>query len=179
MRRDYKNEKEFLKTLATTFDIKPNGSRLSVITFSYYAEHSIKLNQFSDIISFNNAVDKIPLMGSTTRIDKALRLSKNEMFTIKNGGRPGVTKLLILLTDGSQTPGVGVEDPLIIGDELRKDGITIIAIGIGTGINQTELTRIANGDANTYSANTFATLTDKNFIKNIKTNICKLGILFV
>ena len=54
-------------------------------------------------MQFGEAVDKIPLMGSTTRIDRALRMTQNEMFSSANGGRDGVPKILILLTDGTQT----------------------------------------------------------------------------
>ena len=46
-------------------------------------------------------------MGSTTRIDKGLRLAQKKMFELENGGRPGVAKILFLLTDGSQTQDRG------------------------------------------------------------------------
>ena len=48
--------------------------------------------------TFNKAVDDIVFMASTTRIDTALRLAQKELFSPKNGGRPGVPKILILLT---------------------------------------------------------------------------------
>ena len=75
LRKDYGKEKNFLKVLTATFGISPSGSRAGVITFSYYTEHSIKLKDHTDLLGFNKAVDKIPVMGSTTRIDKALRLA--------------------------------------------------------------------------------------------------------
>ena len=46
---DYDKEKDFLKTLAATFGVSDQGSRAGVITFSYYTEHSIKLNDYKDI----------------------------------------------------------------------------------------------------------------------------------
>nr|XP_047125019.1 uncharacterized protein LOC101240985 isoform X1 [Hydra vulgaris] len=170
--KNYKNEKDLLKTLASLFSIKPNGSQAGVITFSFYTEHSIKLNQFSDQDSFNDAVDRIPLMGHTTRIDKGLRLAQKEMFKVENGGRPGVSKLLVLLTDGSQTQGKGVIDPAIIADEIRKQGVPIIAIGIGKEINKNELIKIGGGEANTYSADDFEKLKESDFIQNLKKGVC-------
>ena len=44
--------------------------------FSYFAKHSIKMNAHEDVDAFGHAVDAIPLMGSTTRIDRALRLAQ-------------------------------------------------------------------------------------------------------
>ena len=166
-----------MKTLAATFGISSNGSRAGVVTFSYYTEHSIKMNDHQDLSSFNAAVDSIALMGSTTRIDKALRLTQTDMFSIPNGGRPGVPKLVILLTDGSQTADVGAEEPGDIAEELRNDGINILVVGIGQGVNQTELNHIAGGDANAFSAASFDELIASDFVNKIKEQSCKAGKL--
>ena len=172
---DYGKEKDFLKVLAATFGVSDKGSRAGVVTFSYYSEHSIKMNDHADLSSFNAAVDKIPLMGSTTRIDKSLRLTQNEMFSLLNGARPGVPKVLILLTDGSQTQDAGAEDPAVVADELRKDGINIIVVGIGQGVNKTELARIAGDADNAYSAASFDELIGSEFVDKIKESGCKAG----
>ena len=179
LKNDYSKEKDFLKSLAATFGISANGSRAGIVTFSYYSEHSIKLNDFTDISSFIAAVDKIPLMGSTTRIDKALRLAKKEMFSLKNGGRAGIPKVLILLTDGSQTADVDAEDPALVADEFRNAGIPLIAVGIGAGVNKTELNHIAGGESNAYSADSFDELVDSSFIDTINEDTCNTGKLVV
>ena len=173
--KDYGKEKDFLKTLAATFGVSSNGSRAGVVTFSYYTKHSIKMNDHTDLTSFNAAVDKIPLMGSTTRIDKALRLTQKEMFSIANGGRPGVPKVLILLTDGTQTKDAGAEDPGVVADELRKDGINIIVVGIGQGVNRDELVQMAGSSDNAYSAASFSELIGSEFVNKIKDSGCKAG----
>ena len=56
-------------------------------------------------------MDDIPLMGSTTRIDTALRMVQDEMYEEENGARKDVPRILILLTDGSQTQAPDAEDP--------------------------------------------------------------------
>ena len=176
LRDDYQNEKDFLKALAGAFGVSEDGSRASVITFSYYSEHSITFKDHTDITSFNAAVDAIPLMGSTTRIDKAFRLTQKEMFTEENGARPGVPKLLILLTDGSQTEDVGAEHPAFISDELRKSGIHVIVVGIGSGTNQTELNHMAGGPGNAFSAASFDELIGGEFIGKLTSKSCEVGM---
>ena len=57
------------------------------------------------------------------------------MFTPVNGGRLNVPKLVILLTDGSQTQDRHAEDPSVISQELRKSGINIIVVGIGPQVS--------------------------------------------
>ena len=39
LRHEYHKEKEFLKNIAKVFGVSEFGSRASVITFSYFAEH--------------------------------------------------------------------------------------------------------------------------------------------
>jgi len=175
LRTDYGKEKAFLKSLAAAFGVSQKASRAGVVTFSYYTEHSIKLSDHDDVISFNKAVDNIPLMGSTTRIDKALRLTQKEMFSLANGARAGIPKVVILLTDGSQTQDAGAEDPGDVADELRNAGINILVVGIGKGINATELAHIAGGDSKAYSASTFDELISRDFIEKLKTEGCKTG----
>ena len=164
-----------MKSLAAAFGVSEDGSRAGVITFSYYSEHSIKLKDHKNINTFNDAVDAIPLMGSTTRIDKALRLTQKELFEIENGARAGVTKILILLTDGTQTKDRGAEDPGDITDELRADGVVIIVIGIGSGTDAKELAHMAGGADNAFSAKSFDELVGGEFISMVANKSCDEG----
>ena len=169
---DYHNEKKFLKALAVAFNISNVGSQAGVITFSEYAQHSIKLNGYTNVSSFNRAVDAIPFMGSSTRIDIALRLAQREMFTTGNGGRPGIPKVLILLTDGHHS---GSEDPAVIADEIRKTGVHIIVIGIGANTHKIELNRIAGGPGNAFNVSSFDELIADDFIKTLTQKSCDVA----
>ena len=176
LRNDYDKEKDFLKALAASFGVSDDGARAGVVTFSYNSEHSIKLNDHSSFLSFNDAVDKIPLMGSTTRIDKALRLSQKELFTLPNGGRPGIPKILILLTDGSQTQDADAEDPSVIANEIRSKGIKLLVIGIGAGVDQEELLKLGGNEKdNVFTASTFEDLIAAPFIDTVTNSSCNAG----
>ena len=172
IRNDYQNEKDFLKSVAAVFGVSKNESRAGVITFSHNVEHSIKLKDHTDLTTFSAAVDAIPLMGSVTRIDKALRLTQKELFTTENGARAGLPKILLLLTDGSQTPSADAEDPATIAEELRKSGITLLVVGMGSGVNPTELAKIAGGDDKAFSAATFNDLLSDDFMKSVQDKAC-------
>ena len=179
LRNDYQKEKDFLKVLAGTFGVSDTESRAGVVTFSYNSEHSIKLKDHTNIESFNDAVDKIPLMGSTTRIDKALRLTQKELFDSANGARAGIPKILILLTDGSQTLDADAEDPGDIAQEIRDSNVKLLVIGIGQGINQTELNHIAGEDKYAFSAASFDELIGGDFVTKIVSGSCDLGKYFI
>ena len=173
LKDDYHKEKAFLNSVAAAFNMGHSQTRAGVVTFSSNVEHSIKLNDHFDAKSFKNAVNNISLMGLQTRIDRALRLAQRQMFTEANGGRAGVPKLLILLTDGSQTEASDTEDPVDVASEIRAVGIKLVVVGIGRGINRTELIDIADGDANVYESNSFEELMQGNLIDDITTNSCE------
>ena len=70
-------------------------------------------------------------MGSVTRIDRALNLARNELFTVANGMRQNLPNILFLITDGSQTmpPAQGSEGavpPAPIAASLRAEGMEMI-----------------------------------------------------
>ena len=173
LRREYAKEKDFVKSLASSFDLSANGSRAGVITFSWHAEHSIKLNDHRDLDTFLSAVDSLPLFGHTTRIDKALKMAKSDMFSAENGGRTNVPKLIILLTDGSQTKDADAVDPGMIAGELRKAGIKLIVIGIGKNVDSNELSHMAGDVSNVYQASNFDQLISSSFIDRISKSSCE------
>lgn len=164
-----------MKTIAENFGLGNDKHRSGVVTFSYNAELSIALSDFNTREAFNQAVDNIPLMGSITRIDKALRVAQKELFVEANGARPDAHKVVILLTDGSQTPAQDAEDPGNITDEMRAAGISIIVVGIGMGTDPKELDHMAGGDGQSFRAESFDALSEileGDFIEDIKAKSC-------
>ena len=173
VKAEHRKAKEFLKFFAASFGISSKGTRAGVVTFSYFGELSIKLSDHSNISSFNRAVDNITLMGSTARIDKALCLAQRKLFSLANGGRLGVPKLLILLTYSSPVQNARVGE---IADELRADGINILVVGIGRYMNATELLQIADSQQNVYITNN---LYASNFVSSTKKDTCERGNAFL
>lgn len=175
LRREYHKEKEFVKRVVESLDLSPNGSRASIITFSRNAEHSVKLNERQDLPAFTNAVDNLPMFGKTTRIDRALKMAREEMFSPQNGARAGIPKLLILLTDGSQTKDVDAIDPAVVAKEIRDKGVILLVIGIGKNTNHQELLKIAGKAANVYQASNFDELKSSKFIDDVSKSSCEKG----
>merc|ERR1712168_869890 len=154
---EYHKEKAFLKRV--------------VDTFSHGADISIKFDDHYDSASFNRAVDNIPLVGATTRIDLALKKAKKELFTEKNGARVAAAKFVVLITDGSQTDLPGVTNPCQITDEMRAEGTTVIVMGIGEETDPATLAKMAGGHDHAHKAQTFDELLQGNYVKEVKNEI--------
>ena len=176
LRRDFGKEKQFVKALADVIGIAPDGNRAGIVTFSYFAELTGKLSDSVAPDGFEAMVDKIPFMGYTTRIDRALKLVGKEMFKTSNGARAGVPKILFVLTDGTQTKDSDAVDPALIASELReKLGIRLIVIGIGRRVSPGELSRIAGSSSNLFMAKDFKQLKSADFITDVSSLFCRQG----
>ena len=171
LRHYYRDEKNFLKHLSEVFGVTKEGSHAGVLTFSTRAQLNIRLNQYSSQYSFNSAVDRIPYMSGGTRIDLGLRYGFGQLFSLANGARTNVVRLMVLITDGSQSRLRGARDPAEIAQYIRSKGIQLLVIGIGNGINKKELGRIAGGTW--YSAKNWDELKSGEFLHKMSQSICK------
>ena len=72
--------------------------------------------------------------------------------------------------------GADVEEPGEIADELRKEGILIVAVGIGREVNYHELTHIGGSPNNTFIAPTFSELLGSNIMEHVKDSSCPKGM---
>ncbi len=172
LRRHYDKEKAFVKILSDTFSISADRSRAGVVVFSTTAELSVKLSDHKSGSAFKNAVDGLKLMNHTTRIDRALKVAKEQLFTRVNGSRARMAKILIVLTDGFQTKDSDAVDPGTIAKTLRDSGVTVVVVGIGNKVNIRELTGIAGDESRLFLAKNFDQLVSAAFLKKATTRIC-------
>ena len=173
LRYEYSKEKDFIKQLAAHFQISQSGTRAGLVLFSNYASLKIKFSDYSNTSEFQMAVDRLPLIGKTTRIDKALQIASEDMFKEENGMRPSVPKLLILLTDGKQTKDYDAVDASEAVMPLHEAGIYVIVVGIGSGVIPDELKAIVKEQKNLYFAKDFDQLRSNAFIRNISSASCR------
>ncbi len=171
---DHVKEKEFVKALADTFSISKDESRVAVITFNSKAAINVRFSDLKTAADFKLAVDNLPRPRGKTRIDIALKLARDELLQSKNGARVNVPKLLVLLTDGTQTRTADAVDPAIVAAELRQLGVRLVVIGIGKNVNTQELLHMAGQKSNFYQASNFNELKSPAFVESVSKAGCKL-----
>ena len=173
----YNAEKQLLKELAASFGVSPSGSKASVIAYSDVANINIKFTDNDNIQSFSDAVDKIPLMDSKNRIDKALELADKTMFTLSNGAKPDVVNVLVILTSGTESDDEDAVNPASIAEEMIKSGVNIITVGIGENVNKDQLGAITGDESNIFMAASVDKLADPLLVKKINEHACEKGML--
>ncbi|KAK3749888.1 hypothetical protein QZH41_008271 [Actinostola sp. cb2023] len=146
--KNFKYIKQFVKDVTKQFAIGQENTQIGVIPFSHYYKVAIKLNQFTDYVTFANAVDSLDYEGAGSSLSGALKISQLELFIPENGGRKegikiveggglqtgrkakrGVLQALVVISDGGSSTGV---DALLNSAEtLKNSGKRVFVVGLG------------------------------------------------
>ena len=172
LENEFPKEIQFVKQIVKSLTVSSDGVNIGVVTFSYYALLTIKLSDYKDTDSFIEGTKKIPFRRSQTYIDRALYLARTGLFTEQNGDRKDVPNIVILLTDGKQTESAHSTSPFLQADRLRKDGATILVVGIGRHVSEIELARIAGKPENFITASSFDELISGQVLNQLLGKVC-------
>ena len=159
----------FAKRIAGAFPIGSNLTQIGLMKFSTEEEIVFHLNAYGDRESLLNAIDNVDIYGGDTNIAAALRTARQEMFTPSNGARPGVPKLLILVTDG--TANIEPSNTLIEADLAKADDIIIYTVGVTDEVDEDQLKEIATTPEYFFFASNFEQL--NSVLQYLVENSCK------
>lgn len=148
-RENYQKEKDFIKSLAKTLNLAPEKSRGSVITYGRSAFLGIEFNDHSNPATFEKAVDDLPSIWYERRMDKALQKSVD---VVKNA-RPGVPKVVVLLTAGRQSPPRDTLPPSV--KPLKDLGASVFVVRIGPRPDEKELSPVVEKPGDVLNVSTF------------------------
>ena len=145
----------FAKSVAGAFDIARHRTQVAVMKFSDVVNVIFYFNTYNNRESLLNAIGNIHLEGGETNLAAALRTGRS-MFRTSIGARDGVPKILIMLTDG--TANVEADRTQVEANETKADGIVIFTVGVGGGVDNDELRKIASKPEYFFFATNFAHL---------------------
>lgn len=149
---NFAKEKNFVEQAAEALGISPDHSQGALVVFSDDAKVEANFGDYPTLREFDFEVDHLRhQLGSRTRIDKGLKTAALDVFP---KARPGIRKIALLLTDGEQTKNVG-ESLKTASGRLRKQGVRVIAVGIGNKVVESELKSIAEREDDVILAKNF------------------------
>ena len=173
---NFDKQKRFVADFAGTFDIAPNAVRVGVVTFASDANNEFNLNTFQTRSETINAIKSIEYIFGGTRTDLALKYATENSFTVASGDRPEVPNILIVITDGkSNEPELTRQEAGI----LLQLGVKVFAVGIGTGVDDTELGHIASAEQYVFKIENFDAF--ETLKEELQNSACKgrVPLLFI
>lgn len=170
----YINIKNFMKGVAVYMGFEPGSTHIGVVLYSKEAEVWTEFGKHVNFRKLFRVLWKMPHHQDVTRIDLGLHVANTKLFTKEAGMRDDVDKIAILFTDGEQTTK-NVDNLIPLGeaaDGLRKRGITVFAVGIGSVVKSDQLLKIAGKQENVILLGSFSEL-EESTIK-IAASICQV-----
>ncbi|XP_078353505.1 matrilin-1-like isoform X1 [Oculina patagonica] len=144
----------FLGELINKFNVSLHGDHFGLITFNSKANlvFNFANSSYYDKDALLKKIAREPIkMTFKTRINLALAMARDELFTEEGGDRPDSPNVMIVFTDGKhRDTNKNFDIKAFLGDigkYFKEKHIYIIAVGIGTDVDQDTMALIA-GDGN-------------------------------
>ena len=120
--------KMLVKEMVKGLELGADESRVALVVFADKVEVKARFSENLSVKQFQNMVQNMKSIGSRTRIDKALVETKQ----VFKEGRNDVYNISVVLTDGIQSEDHDTKSLLSTSEPLRRAGVRVIAVAIGT-----------------------------------------------
>lgn len=159
------------------FRISESDTHVGILTFSSvpYLEtrlyENLKKNEITQLLQ-----NMQQLQGKQRRIDKALRMANAEFFSPKSRGfRPDISKAFVLITGGNPTPGTESLSSAVT--PLTQNGVSVVAVGIGSDINEGQLRSMGGKKESSFKIPKYEDL--QSYVSAVVKDICQGNIVSV
>lgn len=132
---DFAKQKTFVKLMKKNF---ATNWRFAVVTYGERASVETNLTQNVNISEFEKAVDRIEKDGggkTGVQLGMAMDLATTEIFSKT---RPGITKLAVVLTDGTPMAGLDSSEVKRTLQDSRKADVRVVTLGTGKSVDPKE-----------------------------------------
>ncbi|KAH3873207.1 hypothetical protein DPMN_036436 [Dreissena polymorpha] len=162
---NFNKQLAFVSNFTNQFKIGQNTTRVALVTFATDVTNEFYLGRYNANSSVIHAIQQAQYPNGETNTHLALDHVRLQSLSPHNGAERNVSKVVFVLTDGHSNEPDATRRASF---ELKKDPqVTVVAIGIGSGVGDKELREIAS-DAN----HTFR-VTDFDALNPIKAELTK------
>ena len=175
--QNYQIQKDFVNAIAGSFDIQPTGSRVGVVVSGNEATLNIKFGDYLHGEDFQKAVNRLPYTPGNAKIDKALQVALTQLLVVQGGARPGVAKILVLITSGTQNQTVDNSLVDAVARKLQKLGVAVFLLGVSEKVDVKLLRPLITSDDNVFLEKSFEILMMKT--RQVSKMACDRAGLFV
>lgn len=133
----FESIKKFVSMVIDEHTISPTQTRVAVLEYSSKPTLWISLQDYNDREPLKEALSLLrPSRGSDVTTDEVLRMAADKIFSPESGSRPGIPKVLILVTDDVSP---GSESLREASEPLRKKGVSVYVVAIGNAQDEEEI----------------------------------------
>lgn len=158
---EFNEAKKFVENLAKMFTISLEKTRVALMIYSDQPQITSRFGKIKSGNDLSNDLNSLPHLRGKTRIDLALKLAGNKLFTGDGGMRlpSSVIKVAIVITDGRQSPAADAMRLDEAAADLLVRGVKVLSIGIGDKVDRFELNMmVLNPEKHVFMSKTYSAL---------------------
>ncbi|XP_066477554.1 von Willebrand factor A domain-containing protein 2 [Tiliqua scincoides] len=145
--------KSFVSNLSLQFDINRDLTQFGLVAYGKRPRTVFGLDAHVSSSALQAAINRTPFGGGSASVGSTLLHIYDDVMTVQKGARPGVRKVVVVITGGT-----GVEDAIVPAQQLRND-LSLLVIGLGH-VKVDPLLRIAGSHNNLLRISSFEELKD-------------------
>lgn len=127
----------FVANVVDNLPVSASGTHVAAVVFSDKGEMLFPFSRYTDHGAVRRAILNTAYPGGNTNTSGGLWVARSQVFTGRNGDRPNVPNVAIVLTDGKST--FDHQRTIPYAEDLRRDGVEMITIGITNSVDEDEL----------------------------------------
>ncbi|XP_072522866.1 von Willebrand factor A domain-containing protein 2 [Salminus brasiliensis] len=131
---------DFVRSTSVQFDINRDVAQVGLVVYGRQPVSVFELDTHDSGSAVLRAVGEASYQGGRGSTGSALLHVHSHSLTVGKGARPGVNKVVVVLTDGS-----GAEDAAVPAQKLRDNGVSLFVISTGD-LQRENLLRIAGSE---------------------------------
>lgn len=151
-RNNFSTLRDFVSSITVQFDINRDVAQVAVVTYGRRAGTVFDLDTHETGSAILKAVGEAGYMGGVPSTGAALLHIHSNVLTVAKGARPGVNKVVVVLTDGSSG-----DDAIVPAQKIRDSGVSLFVIGIGD-VQRERLLQIAGSEERMISVSSYVDL---------------------
>ena len=166
-------EKEFVNAVVRSFDVSETGARAGVVVGGDKSDVAIKLNTYNSTVSFTRGVASLQKVGGKMRLDKALMVAYDQMFSTSNGARLAVPQVLTVVTTAGKLEETDGNSLQLASSAFHEAGIRVLVLVVGKNANKDKLSKITRQVEDIFYVERFDELAASSLRESIAKSACK------
>ncbi|XP_032806498.1 von Willebrand factor A domain-containing protein 2 [Petromyzon marinus] len=162
-RQNFRSVKEFVKDSVSQFDIDRDLAQVAAVIYSTKPRALFHLDTYDSESRMKRALSTAPFLGGLALIGRALGFVADELLTVHRGARPGVRKVVVVVTDG-----LSADDVVGPVTTLLSNGVSVILVSVGDANRRLWITAQPSDVISIPSYNTL-----KHYMDNVIWRICE------
>lgn len=151
---DFTGQKNFVKSMMSSFHVKLGQSRAAVITYGQYSEKVLRFNSYLPVKDIESAVDRATRVGGTPRLDEALV----DAYDIMQDSNPTIARIVVLFSAVRQGSDPYKEAIDAAAEKLHDLGARVYVIAVGRDPDVDSLGEVADHPQDVFNVETFRDL---------------------